>query len=121
MKIIDGALSRGPRPTLLVAASVIVVGAILIFFAVRGGRSFETRKPPPPVPVTAARVVRRDVPIFLEGLGTVQAFNTVTLKVRVDGTLDAVSFTEGQDVKAGDVLAPPLPATVHRPHLGTWP
>ena len=59
----------------------------------------------PPVPVVAGRVAQKDVPIYLDGLGTVQAFNAVTVHVRVDGELKKVAFTEGQDVKAGDVLA----------------
>ncbi len=58
-----------------------------------------------PVPVVAGNVERKDVPIYLEGLGTVQAFNTVTVHTRVDGQLDKVLFTEGQNVKAGDLLA----------------
>ena len=57
------------------------------------------------VPVTATPVVRRDVPLTLTGLGTVQASHTVNVRTRVDGTLQAVTFTEGQQVKAGDVLA----------------
>jgi len=60
---------------------------------------------PPPVPVVAGRVAQRDVPIYLDGLGTVQAFNAVTVHVRVDGELKNVAFTEGQDVKNGDLLA----------------
>src|ERR1041385_5901145 len=60
---------------------------------------------PPPVPVVTGRVAQKDVPIYLDGLGTVQAFNAVTVRVRVDGELKKVAFTEGQDVKAGDVLA----------------
>ena len=59
----------------------------------------------PPVPVVAGHVVQKDVPIYLDGLGTVQAFNAVTVHVRVDGELKKVAFAEGQDVKAGDVLA----------------
>ena len=47
----------------------------------------------------------RDVPIYLDGLGTVQAFNTVTIKPMVDGPLLDVDFKEGQDVSKGDVLA----------------
>lgn len=57
------------------------------------------------IPVDTAVATRRDVPIFLTGLGTVQALNTVTVTSRVDGQIQKVSFTEGQDVKAGDVLA----------------
>ena len=60
---------------------------------------------PPAVPVTAEIVRRQDYPIFKLGLGSVQAFNTVTIHVRVDGALDKVAFTEGQDVKVGDLLA----------------
>jgi multidrug efflux system membrane fusion protein len=58
-----------------------------------------------PVPVVVSRVKEQDVPVYLDGLGTVQAFNTVTVHVRVDGQLKKVLFTEGQDVRAGDVLA----------------
>jgi len=58
-----------------------------------------------PIPVLAAEVVRRDTPIYLDGLGTVQAFQNVTVKSMVDGPLVAVNFTEGQMVKKGDVLA----------------
>jgi membrane fusion protein, multidrug efflux system len=61
--------------------------------------------PVPPVPVTVARVQTEDVPIFLGGIGTVQAYNTVAVKTRVDGEIVKVLFTEGQDVKAGDPLA----------------
>ena len=61
--------------------------------------------PSPAIPVSVAPAQRRDVPIYLTGLGTVQAFNTVTVKTRVDGELLKVAFTEGQDVKAGDLLA----------------
>lgn len=57
------------------------------------------------VPVAVATARTQDVPVYLEGLGTVQAFNTVSVHAMVDGPLVQVLFTEGQDVKAGDVLA----------------
>jgi membrane fusion protein, multidrug efflux system len=63
------------------------------------------RPGPGPVPVVAGVVVRKDVPVYLDGLGTVQAFNTVTVRVRVDGQLQNVAFIEGKDVRAGDLLA----------------
>jgi membrane fusion protein, multidrug efflux system len=59
----------------------------------------------PAMPVTEGRAETRDVPIWLSGIGSVQPLNTVTVKVRVDGQLDRVAFTEGQDVHKGDVLA----------------
>ena len=59
----------------------------------------------PPVPVTIAAAARRDFAIALRGIGTVQAYNTVTVKSRVDGELQQVLFREGQDVRQGDVLA----------------
>ncbi len=56
-------------------------------------------------PVGVAVVEQRDVPILLEGLGTVTAYNTVTVRSRVDGEIVQVNFREGQDVKKGDLLA----------------
>ena len=64
-----------------------------------------------PVPVVTAQVGRQDVPIYLDALGTVQAYNTVTVRSRVDGELVEVLFKEGQDVKAGEVLAQIDPRT----------
>jgi multidrug efflux system membrane fusion protein len=62
-------------------------------------------KGPPAVLVDTAVVTRGDVPIYLEGLGTVQAYNTVTVTARVDGELQRVAFVEGQMVHKGDLLA----------------
>ena len=64
----------------------------------------------PVVAVIEGTVQQKDVPIYLDGLGTVQAYNTVTVHVRVDGQLQKVAFVEGQDVHAGDVLAQIDPA-----------
>ncbi|HLW98491.1 MAG TPA: MdtA/MuxA family multidrug efflux RND transporter periplasmic adaptor subunit [Candidatus Acidoferrales bacterium] len=57
------------------------------------------------IPVAVAAAVRGDVPVYFRNIGTVTAFNTVTVHTRVDGQLDSVAFTEGQFVHAGDVLA----------------
>ena len=58
-----------------------------------------------PIPVTLAPVKAQDVPVVLTGLGTVQASNTVTISPMVTGPIVSINFTEGQDVKAGDVIA----------------
>jgi len=57
------------------------------------------------IPVTATKVQQRDVPIVLEGLGTVQPLNTAAMHTQVQGTLTSVDFIEGQEVKKGDRLA----------------
>jgi membrane fusion protein, multidrug efflux system len=59
----------------------------------------------PAVPVTVAVAERRDVPIYLTGLGSVQALLSIDIQTRVDGELQQVMFTEGQHIKKGDVLA----------------
>ena len=59
----------------------------------------------PAVPVTVAAATRRDLPIYLTGLGTVQATLSVGIHSLVEGTLQEVRFTEGQRVKNGDILA----------------
>ena len=89
---------------------LVVAGAI--WLSRHQGASAAAKKGPgggmtnlPPVPVVAGVVAEKDVPIYLEGIGTVQAFNTVTVRARVDGQVQKIAFTEGQDVRAGDLLA----------------
>src|SRR4051794_3352063 len=62
-------------------------------------------RPGQPVPVKVAPVLAEDVPIYLSGIGTVQAYNTVNVQSRIDGEIMQIAFEEGQDVKQGDVLA----------------
>jgi len=57
-----------------------------------------------PVPVTIAPVEKADFPVYLTGLGTVQGFNTVVVRTRVDGQIDKIAFKEGQLVNQGDLL-----------------
>jgi multidrug efflux system membrane fusion protein len=85
------------------AVTAIVMPRVIGTFA----PSAEAQTPPPSgpgVPVTAGIVATADVPVFLNAIGTVQAFNMVTIKSRVDGQIVKIAFTEGQDVKAGDPL-----------------
>ena len=58
-----------------------------------------------PIPVVAAMSRKGDMPVYLNGLGSVTAFNTVTVRTRVDGEIVKVAFTEGQFVKEGDLVA----------------
>ena len=65
-----------------------------------------------PVAVTTALVRQQDMPIYRSGIGTVTPTYSVTVKARVDGQLDKVAFTEGQDVKKGQLLAQLDPRTL---------
>jgi multidrug efflux system membrane fusion protein len=91
----------------LVVLAVAVVG--LYFFIARSGPDSSTQAPPGAVhtivPVAAAPAKLGDMNQYISAIGTVTAYNTVTIKSRVDGALDKVNFTEGQLVKAGDLLA----------------
>jgi len=90
------------------AILVVAAGGLAWYVAhepAKVGRSQASSAIVPAVPVTAGLAEPKDIPVYLTGLGTVQAFNTVVVKVRVDGQLDKVAFTEGQDVKVGDLLA----------------
>src|ERR1700748_3109958 len=59
----------------------------------------------PAIPVSISPVEKTDFPVYLTGLGNVQAFNTVVVRTRVDGQIDKIAFQEGQMVKQGDLLA----------------
>ncbi|WP_213956135.1 MULTISPECIES: efflux RND transporter periplasmic adaptor subunit [unclassified Variovorax] len=94
---------RKTWPTVL---AVLVVVALLLFF----GRKLFTHEAPkaaaaPSVPVTTTKVATETVPVTRSNVGTVMTVATVTVRSRVDGQLDRVDFKEGQDVKAGQVLA----------------
>ncbi len=92
------------------------IWTILLLAAGGGGLWYYTRPLPPPatdtaargripIPVVVADAETRDVAVYMDGLGTVQASANVTVKPMVDGPLLEMRFKEGQDVKAGDVLA----------------
>lgn len=87
---------------------------VLIVLAGAGAAWWMTRPSPSaspqaaksnPVPVVTAEAARRDLAVHLQGLATVQAFNTVTIRAQVDGQLTRIAFREGQEVHVGDLLA----------------
>ncbi len=67
---------------------------------------------PPTVPVVAGTVAQHDVPIYLTGVGTVIAYNTVVVRSQIQGQLVSINFTEGQSVHTGDLLAQIDPAAL---------
>ena len=100
-------MGRGRRILLYCAVVIAVGGTGVWYFQQQGAEPVKTARSvaPTAVPVTAAVVTKRDLPIYLTGLGTVQASFTVGIRSQVDGMLEAVLFTEGQHVRKGDVLA----------------
>jgi multidrug efflux system membrane fusion protein len=84
-----------PAPLLLAALQSIAPS----------GNAPAVARPAAPVPVKVAAAQAEDVPIYLTGIGTIQAYNTVNVQSRVDGEIKEIQFAEGQDVKQGDVLA----------------
>ena len=93
------------RIVLIGIAALAIAGAV----GWRYGPALIAGGPPPApaaptIPVTAGLAEAQDVPVYLQGLGTVQAYNTVNVRSRMDGQITKVFFNEGQDVKTGDPL-----------------
>src|SRR5262245_9965451 len=95
----------GRRGLLLLAGAVVLaLGGGAYWYETRPAPQVAAR-PVPAVPVTIAAAESRDVPIYLDALGTVSAANTVSIRSQITGTLQSVNFTEGQEVHQGDTLA----------------
>jgi multidrug efflux system membrane fusion protein len=99
------------RKILVATMAIVVAGTGAVVLGVGGiGLSLvdAAEAPSAPaaasIPVTAGTVEAVDVPVFLPGIGSVQAYNMVTIKTRVDGQIVKVSFSEGQEIKADDPL-----------------
>ena len=92
------------KRAILIALAILLVAGLAYRFAPFGTRPAARSAVQAQVPVLAGTAETRSVPVYVEGLGSVQAFNTVTVKTRVDGQITKVFFREGQDVKAGDSL-----------------
>ncbi|MGA8013491.1 MAG: MdtA/MuxA family multidrug efflux RND transporter periplasmic adaptor subunit [Candidatus Acidiferrales bacterium] len=85
---------------------IVIIGVVVAYqMHSRSQAASKDSSTTQPVSVGVTTVQKRDMPYYLTGLGSVTAFNTVTVHSRVDGELMKVNFTEGQFVHAGDVLA----------------
>lgn len=93
------------RRTAVVLVSVALIGAAVIYTSRHPAAAPARSGAPAPLPVAVANVSRTDLPVRLTALGSVTAFNTVTVRPRVDGQLMRVMFREGQLVNRGDLLA----------------
>jgi membrane fusion protein, multidrug efflux system len=115
LSFLDLKTPAGRRQTAIIVGVVAAMGAAAIFLSpAKTAKTGSGRPGGPdgrPVAVTAAPVSHHDIPIYLDAIGTVQAYNTVTIRSRVDGELVEVLFKEGQEVRAGDVLAQIDPRT----------
>jgi multidrug efflux system membrane fusion protein len=96
---------RATLASLLLILAAIAGGAYALSSAQPAKQAVPASSGPPPVPVVAEPVKSGNVPIYLRGIGTVVAYNTVTVRTQVQGQITKIAFTEGQTVHAGDVLA----------------
>jgi multidrug efflux system membrane fusion protein len=94
-------------PAAALIAVLVVGGALAIThkFPFEQSAAADAAPPPPEVPIVAGVVAQHDVPIYLDGVGTVIAYNTVLVRSQIQGQLVKINFTEGQTVKTGDLLA----------------
>ena len=104
--------SGARRRTISIALAILILAGLgyIAWTAYHKEQRPARTMPEQAVPVLAATPRIEDVPVYLDGVGTVRALNTVTVRAQVDGKLLSVNFKEGQDVKAGDVLAEIDPA-----------
>src|SRR6266481_1144952 len=93
------------RKRAIAAGAALVALIAAVWLGLKHQPAAAATQKAPPINVDTAGVVQADVPIYLQGLGTVQAFYTVTVTARVDGELQKVGFVEGQTVHKGDLLA----------------
>src|SRR4030088_1551744 len=98
--------SRARRRTVSIAITLLILGGLgyIAWTSLLQKKAANRTTPDLPVPVLAATPRILDVPVYLDAVGAVRALNNVLVRSQVDGKLIAVNFTEGQDVKKGDVL-----------------
>jgi multidrug efflux system membrane fusion protein len=92
---------------MLLAVVVVAGGGYLGWrhFHAQAAAKAAQNRPPPAIPAAVAAVEKADFPVYLKGLGTVQPFNTVTVRSRVDGEVVKIAFRQGETVKEGDLIA----------------
>src|SRR5437016_8877322 len=93
----------------------VAIPAVLLIAALAAGGLYFMHSHPlekadatpasPPAPIVAGTVAQHDVPIYLTGVGTVIAYNTVIIRSQIQGQIVSINFTEGQAVHTGDLLA----------------
>ena len=88
-----------------ILAAAIAGGLVYVTHADLFEKAKAAPAPPAPVPVVASTVAQHDVPIYLTGVGTVIAYNTDIVRAQIQGQIISINFTEGQGVRAGDLLA----------------
>ena len=91
-------------PTVLLIA-VLACGGVFAFTDRLASKNSAADPALPSVPIVAGAVAQHDVPIYLTGVGTVIAYNTVTIRSQIQGQVVSINFTEGQAVHNGDLLA----------------
>ncbi|HEX4665543.1 MAG TPA: efflux RND transporter periplasmic adaptor subunit [Chthoniobacterales bacterium] len=100
---VNGLEQRFGRKSVYLGGGILgIVGLLLLIRFVTSGH--KATPPPPPRPVAVAKVITRDVPLYLDEIGTCAAFETVQVQAQVSGQIIARHFKDGQDVKKGDLL-----------------
>ncbi len=96
------------RRKIVITTAVLIValgGGVFAFMHAFASKKSAAPSASPPVPIVAGVVAQHDVPIYLTGVGTVIAYNTVVVRSQIQGQIVSINFTEGQTVHTGDLLA----------------
>ena len=106
-KHVANVASKARRRVVSIAVTLLILGGLgyIGWYAWQNRQGTNRARPDLPVPVLAATPRVENVPVYLDGVGSVRALNTVTVRSQVDGKLGRINFTEGQDVQKGDILA----------------
>jgi multidrug efflux system membrane fusion protein len=102
-EVVDDLEGRFGRKRVYIFGGAVLVIALLLL--IRFATSGDKKSPlPPPRPVSVAKAIARDVPLYLDEIGTCAAYESVQVQAQVSGQIEARHFKDGQDVKKGDLL-----------------